>query len=219
LEEIRDLAHRLGIEGEIPPYPSIVLGAIEASPLEIAQAYAVLANQGFRAELRSSRKVVDREGKAMERRRLEMERVVSPEATYLVTHLLEGVLDRGTGQGARELGFRRPAAGKTGTTNDSRDAWFVGYTPDLLTVVWVGFDEGNVLGLTGASAAVPIWTRFMMRATGATAGTAFQPAPGITLARIDPTSGDLATPACPQTIEEAFFRGQEPTAPCSLHGR
>jgi penicillin-binding protein 1B len=217
LEEIRELARRLGIEHELPHYPSLVLGAIEASPLEIAQAYAVLANQGFRAKLRASKEVVDREGNPIERRRLEVEQVASPQATYLVTHILEGVLDRGTGRDARERGFRRPAAGKTGTTNDSRDAWFAGFTPDLLTVVWVGFDEERRLGLTGASAALPIWTRFMSRATAPLPSTSFLPPQGVTLVKIDPRTGGLATPACPQTIEEAFLEGQAPTAPCPLH--
>jgi penicillin-binding protein 1B len=217
LEPIRELAARLGIEHELPRYPSIVLGAIETSPLEIAQAYATLANQGFRAALRSSKEVVDREGQPLERRRLEVERVASPAATYLVTHILEGVLDRGTGRAARDLGFQRPAAGKTGTTNDSRDAWFAGFTPDLLTVVWVGFDEDRKLGLTGASAALPIWTKFMLRATAARPETSFLPPQGVRLVRIDPRTGGLATSACPQTIEEAFLEGQEPTTPCPLH--
>jgi penicillin-binding protein 1B len=217
LEKIRDLAGRLGIEHELPRYPSLVLGAIEASPLEIAQSYSVLANQGFRAKLRTSKEVVDRDGNPIERRRLEVEQVASPQATFLVTHILEGVLDRGTGRDAREMGFRRPAAGKTGTTNDSRDAWFAGFTPDLLTVVWVGFDEARELGLTGAAAALPIWTKFMSRATAGQPETSFLPPGGVTMVKIDPRSGGLATDACPQSIEEAFLDGQAPTFPCPLH--
>jgi penicillin-binding protein 1B len=217
LEKIRELAGRLGIEHELPHYPSLVLGAIEASPLEIAQAYSVLANQGFRAKLRTSKEVVDRDGNAIERRRLEVEQVASPQATFLVTHILEGVLDRGTGRDARDKGFRRPAAGKTGTTNDSRDAWFAGFTPDLLTVVWVGFDEERELGLTGAAAALPIWTKFMSRATAGQPESSFLPPSGVTMVKIDPRSGGVATDACPQTIEEAFLDGQAPTAPCPLH--
>jgi penicillin-binding protein 1B len=217
LQEIRELAGRLGIEHELPQYPSLVLGAIEASPIEIAQAYAVLANQGFRAKLRTSKEVVDREGNPIERRRMEVEQVASPQATYLVTHILEGVLERGTATDARQLGFRRPAAGKTGTTNDSRDAWFAGFTPDLLTVVWVGFDQERKLGLTGASAALPLWTRFMSRATAGQPETSFLPPAGVTLVKIDRRTGGLATDACPETIEEAFLEGQAPTTPCPLH--
>jgi membrane carboxypeptidase/penicillin-binding protein len=177
----------------------------------------VLDNQGFRAKLRTSKEVVDRDGNAIERRRLEVEQVASPQATFLVTHILEGVLDRGTGRDARDKGFRRPAAGKTGTTNDSRDAWFAGFTPDLLTVVWVGFDEERELGLTGAAAALPIWTKFMSRATAGQPESSFLPPSGVTMVKIDPRSGGVATDACPQTIEEAFLDGQAPTAPCPLH--
>jgi penicillin-binding protein 1B len=195
----------------------MVLGALEVSPLEIAQAFAVLADQGLRPALRATKKVLDRGGQPIERRPLEVSRVASPEAAYLVTHLMEGVLDRGTGRGARELGFERPAAGKTGTTNDAKDAWFVGFTPELLTVVWVGFDDGQQLGLTGAAAALPIWTAFMKKATAAQSPTKFLPPPGIALVRIDPLTGGLATPACAETIDEAFWKGHEPTTPCPLH--
>jgi penicillin-binding protein 1B len=218
LDPILDLARRLGITSPLPPYPSVVLGALEVSPFEIAQAYAVLANNGLRAEPRATRKVVDADGRPIERYPVEVVRVASPEAAYLVTHLMEGVLARGTGAGARALGFARPAAGKTGTTNDARDAWFAGFTPELLAVVWVGFDERKPLGLTGAAAALPIWTAFMKGATAAAAPSAFVPPPGVTLVRIDPLSGAKATPDCPETIEEAFWRGQEPTNACPLHG-
>jgi len=217
LEPIRELARRMGITSELPPYPSMVLGSVEVSPLEVAQAFAVLANQGLRATLRATKKVVDREGQPIERRPLEVERVTGPDTAYLVTHLMEGVLDRGTGAAARELGFTRPAAGKTGTTNDAKDAWFVGFTPELLTVVWVGFDEHQDLGLTGAAAALPIWTAFMKKATGGRPPTEFLPPPGIVLARIDPLTGGLATPGCAETIDEAFWKGHEPSVPCPLH--
>ena len=217
LEPILDLAHRIGIESPLPPYPSAVLGAVEVTPLEVAQAYAVIANQGLKAAVRAANKVVDRQGQIIERRPLAVERVVSPEAAYLVTHLMEGVLDNGTGRGVRERGFTRPAAGKTGTTNDARDAWFAGFTPDLLAVVWIGFDDGDPLGLTGAEAALPLWTDFMQRASAASSAAPFRAPTGVALVRIDPYTGGIATPSCPETIIEAFWRGQEPTAPCSVH--
>jgi penicillin-binding protein 1B len=135
----------------------------------------------------------------------------------MMNHLLKGVLDRGTGQSARLQGFVRPAAGKTGTTNDLKDAWFVGYTPDLLAVVWVGFDNQSKLGLTGAQAALPIWTEFMKRATAVSPATDFVPPPGIKMLDIDPVSGYRATPSCPQVIREAFFEGEEPAGFCPLH--
>jgi penicillin-binding protein 1B len=218
IEPIRDLARRMGIRSDLPPYPSMVLGALEVSPFEIAQAYSVIADQGLRATARATKKVVDRDGHPIERNPVAVTRVVSPQAAYLVTHLMEGVLQRGTGQRARALGFTRPAAGKTGTTNESRDAWFAGFTPDLVAVVWVGFDQDRALGLTGAQAALPIWTRFMKDATAGYPPASFVPPAGVALVRIDPYTGALATPSCPQTIDEAFWKGQEPTAPCPLHG-
>jgi penicillin-binding protein 1B len=217
LEPILDVAHRIGIESRLPPYPSVVLGAAEVTPFEVAQAYAVIANQGLKAAMRGASKVVDRQGQIVERRPVAVERAVSPEASYLVAHLMQGVLDNGTGRGVRERGFTRPAAGKTGTTNDGRDAWFAGFTPDLLAVVWVGFDDGEPLGLTGAEAALPIWTEFMQHATAAAAPVPFRAPTGVALVRIDPYTGAIATGGCPETVIEAFWRGQEPTAQCPVH--
>jgi len=219
LEPILDTARRIGIESPLPPYPSVILGAAEVTPLEVAQAYAVIANQGLKAVVRGASKVVDRQGQIVERRPVAVDRAVSPQAAYLVTHLMEGVLDRGTGRGVRERGFTRPAAGKTGTTNDARDAWFAGFTPDLLAVVWVGFDDTDPLGLTGAEAALPIWTAFMQQASAAAPPAQFQPPTGVALVRIDPYTGGIATAACPETILEAFWRGQEPTASCPIHSQ
>ncbi len=217
LPAILDTARRVGITSPLPAVPSVVLGSAEVTPFEVAQVYAVLANQGLRAEARAITKVVDRQGQVIERHPLAVERVVSPEAAFLVTYLMKGVLDRGTGHAARQRGFTRPAAGKTGTTNDGRDAWFAGFTPDLVTVVWVGFDDGAPLGLTGAEAALPIWTNFMKSATAASPAADFVPPAGVALVRIDPYTGGIATAQCPETIIEAFPRGREPTAPCPLH--
>jgi penicillin-binding protein 1B len=217
LPAILDTARRVGISTPLPAVPSVVLGAGEVTPFEVAQAYAVLANQGLRAQARAITKVVDRRGQIVERRPLTVERAVSPESAFLVTYLMEGVLDHGTGQAARRRGFTRPAAGKTGTTNDGRDAWFAGFTPDLVAVVWVGFDDGAPLGLTGAEAALPIWTTFMQRATAASPPADFLPPAGVALVRIDPYTGGIATAQCPEALVEAFPRGYEPTSPCPLH--
>lgn len=214
---IIETAHRMGISTPLPPYPSVVLGAAEVTPFEVAQAFAVLANGGLRATPLSIEKVLDRGGQPIERNPVQLEQVIPPETAYLVTHLMEGVIDHGTGQGARRKGFTRPAAGKTGTTNDYRDAWFVGFTPDLLAVVWVGFDQKRAINLAGGDAALPIWTEFMKHATAGLPPTPFVAPPGVTLVRIDPISGQLATSECPDPILEAFYSGQEPTAPCPLH--
>ena len=217
LERIRDLARRMGIESDLPLYPSLVLGAAEVTPMEIAQAYAVLANQGLRAELLAVRSVLDRRGEQLQRTPMEVERALDPAVAFVVTHLLEGVLDRGTGTGARARGFRRQAAGKTGTTNDARDAWFAGFTPDLLAVVWVGFDDNRPHGLSGSQAALPIWTEFMKTATRAQPDRPFPPPPGVSLVTIDPLTGGRATPGCGVRFDEAFLEGDEPTEPCPLH--
>ena len=124
--------------------------------------------------------------------------------------MMRSVLNEGTGAGARAAGFTLDAAGKTGTTNDLRDAWFAGFTPELLTVVWVGYDENQPLGLSGAQAALPIWTQFMSRALSGRTTTQFDVPDGISFVDIDPASGKLATPACPRTFREAFRVGTEP---------
>jgi penicillin-binding protein 1B len=217
LQRIIDMARRMGIRSPLPPYPSVVLGAAEVSPLEVAQAFSVLANGGLGTSPLSIKKVFDRHGLPVERHPIQVERVVSPETAYMVTHIMEGVLDSGTGRGARTRGFTLPAAGKTGTTNDYRDAWFVGFTPNLVAVVWVGFDQKRPLNLAGSEAALPIWTEFMKRATAGRPAAPFIAPPGIVTERIDPLSGLLATPACPRTLDEAFFGGQEPTTFCPLH--
>jgi penicillin-binding protein 1B len=127
------------------------------------------------------------------------------------------VLNEGTAASARSLGFTLDAAGKTGTTNDLHDAWFVGFTPELLTVVWVGFDDSQPLGLSGAQAALPIWTQFMKAALAGHPDDSFEAPAGIAYADIDPATGQLAGPACPRRFSEAFIAGTEPTKICDLH--
>lgn len=217
LQKVRDMAHRLGIESSLPALPSLVLGSVEVTPLELATAFSTLANNGVRTRPLAVKQVVDQGSKVLEKRDIRVEKVLAPEMAFMINYLLKGAVDRGTGRGARLRGFDRPAAGKTGTTNDLKDAWFVGYTPDLLAVVWVGFDNQSKLGLSGAQAALPIWTEFMKRATAEAPATDFNPPAGIKMVDIDPESGYLATPACPQVIREAFFEGDEPTKYCPLH--
>jgi len=173
IKRVRDLAHRMGIQSSLPAVPALALGAAEVTPLEVAVAYATLANNGSRIRPLAVKQVLDQNTKILEKRDVKMEQVISPEMAYAMNQLLKGVLDRGTAAGARRLGFTRPAAGKTGTTNDYKDAWFVGYTPDLLAVVWVGFDGPTKLGLSGAEAALPIWTEFMKNATASMPATDF----------------------------------------------
>lgn len=196
----------------------MVLGSGEVTPFEVAVAFSTLANQGIRVRPRPITLIADQQGEMLSRHGIEMEQVVPAEDAYMVTHLLEGVLDRGTGRAARERGFTHPAAGKTGTTNDYGDAWFVGYTPDLVTVVWVGFDQRQSLGLSGAQAALPIWTSFMKQVVAGQPRAAFIPPPGVMTVSIDPQTGLRATEQCPLVIEEAFYEGEEPHEACTRHG-
>jgi len=165
IRRVREIAHRLGIQSPLPAVPSLALGSAEVTPLEVAVAYSTLANGGVRTRPLAVKLVMDQNGKPLEKRDVRVEQVINPQLAYMMNYLLKGVLDRGTAVSARRMGFTRPAAGKTGTTNDYKDAWFVGYTPDLLAVVWVGFDGPSKLNLSGAEAALPIWTEFMKSAT------------------------------------------------------
>jgi len=165
IRRVRDVAYRLGIQSPLPAVPSLSLGSAEVTPLEVAVAFSTLANNGVRTRPLAVKQVMDQNTKVLEKRDVRVEQVVSPQLANAMNQLLKGVLDRGTATAARRLGFTRPAAGKTGTTNDYKDAWFVGYTPDLLAVVWVGFDGQSKLNLSGAEAALPIWTDFMKAAT------------------------------------------------------
>src|SRR5439155_5453095 len=138
---------------------------------------------------------------------------------YILVNVMKGVLDRGTAASARSLGFRLTAAGKTGTTNDKRDAWFIGFTPTTLALTWIGFDDNAPVGLSGGEGAIPIWTRYMVAATAGQPDADFPVPPGISIVEVDETSGGLATPLCPHNVivRDAFKGGTEPTAPCPLH--
>jgi membrane carboxypeptidase/penicillin-binding protein len=161
--------------------------------------------------------VVDQNGKVMEGHELEAEQRISAQLAYMMQFMLEQVINHGTGAAARSMGFRRPAAGKTGTTNDAADAWFAGFTPNLLTVVWTGFDQKEVLGLTGAQASLPAWTNFMKAATASRPPVNFVPPPGIVQEVVDPTTGYKATPYCPVRIEGVFPQDSAPTQLCPFH--
>ena len=217
IKRVSEIAHRLGVQSPLAAVPSLSLGAAEVTPLEVAYAFSTLANNGVRARPLAVKQVTDADNRVREKRDIKVDKVLTPQLAFIMNHLLRGVLDRGTADVARRWGFTRPAAGKTGTTNDYKDAWFVGYTPDLLAVVWVGFDNKAKLGLSGAQAALPIWTDFMKRATAGTPVTDFVVPPGVRIVEIDAVSGQLATPSCSYVLREAFLEGEEPTKTCPLH--
>ena len=216
-DKVVDLWKAMGMSSELSPYPSLVLGAFEVTPLELATAYAVLANGGKRVELRFYTTLQDASGATIGERPVISTPVASPENAYLVTDMMRSVLSFGTAKEIRARGFTAQAAGKTGTTNDTRDAWFVGYTPDVLAAVWVGYDDNRPLGLTGSQAALPIWTRFMKAAVSGKEKDRFVAPEGITFVDIDPASNQRAGPNCPKPQREAFRTGTEPAENCPLH--
>jgi membrane carboxypeptidase/penicillin-binding protein len=207
---------KLGIGAPIQPYPALALGSFEATPYEMATAYNVLANRGLKVEPVTITRVTDDRDRVLEQHNAPLpERVVHEESAYLVTDMLRSVLNEGTAAGARSAGFRSDAAGKTGTTNDYRDAWFCGFTPDLLAVVWVGFDDNTPVGLSGTRAALPIWVEFMKAAESGTKPAAFpSPPEGVVFVTIDRETGLLAGPRCATTRVEAFVAGSEPREEC-----
>jgi len=214
-------ARTLGVLSEMDhSNPSILLGAVGIPPIEMADAYATIARQGARVPLRAIRFVSDDRGRVVtgveEARPVQ---VFPQRDVYVLTDVMKGVVNRGTAGSARSMGFRKVAAGKTGTTNDKRDAWFIGFTPLTLTATWVGFDDNDPTGLSGSEAAVPMWTRYMMAATAGQPNTDFAVPSGITMADIDVMSGGLATAYCPRNLIEtsAFKSGTEPSQPCPTH--
>jgi penicillin-binding protein 1B len=216
LDRVVAMGKKLGF-GDLPMFPSIVLGGIEVSPLQLAEAYSIIASDGMDVHPYAVTAVVDQNGKVMEGHELEAEQRISAQLAYMMQFMLEQVINHGTGAAARSMGFRRPAAGKTGTTNDAADAWFAGFTPNLLTVVWTGFDQKEVLGLTGAQASLPAWTNFMKAATASRPAVNFVPPPGIVQEVVDPTTGYKATPFCPVRIEGVFPQDGAPTQLCPFH--
>ena len=210
---------KLGIGAPVQPFPAVALGAFEATPFEMASAYNVIANGGLKVPPVTILSVADERNVTLEQHRSPPpERVLREESTYLVTDMMKSVMREGTAASAAALGFTAEAAGKTGTTNDYRDAWFAGFTPDLLCVVWVGFDDNTPVGLSGTRAALPIWVDFMKAALDGSPTSEFAPAPeGVVYVEIDRDTGLLAKPACPRKRMEVFVAGTEPREPCGAH--
>jgi penicillin-binding protein 1B len=212
-QEIVATARRLGIKAHLAPVPSLALGAFEISPIEVARTYSVLASGGYLVKTRPYARVVDIDGRDLLARHVESERVFEAAEVRLVTSALEGAVKRGTGRGLRMFGFNGPVAGKTGTTNDFRDAWFVGYTPEIVVVVWVGFDDGKSIKLTGAGAALPIFARFITRALGTEGGADFPIPEGVEFVDVHEGTGLRAGFGC-WGEREMFLTGSAPRERC-----
>ena len=216
------VVRQLGLDPHIQATPAMALGAYEMTPLDVAAGYTVFANGGTRAEPLFIRSVVNADGKTLEQNTPRLRQVLDPRVAYIVRDLLRDVINRGTGAGVRARGFTAPAAGKTGS---SHDGWFVGFTSDLLCVVWVGFDDYRELGLTGSASALPIWVEFAKRAISlpryqsTPALVPPDPPDGITEVTIDPETLQLARPSCPVKRREIFVAGTEPTKFCAWHSR
>jgi penicillin-binding protein 1A len=206
-----DYARRLGITSPLAPNLSLALGSSGVSLLELVQAYSVFANRGERVAPIFVTRIVDRDGRVLEEAEDRREPVISPATAYIVTSLLESVVQEGTGQHVKALG--RPVAGKTGTTDDLHDAWFMGYTPGFTTGVWVGFDDDTPLGdgETGARAASPIWLGFMQTLLQDRPVEVFTVPEGVVFAKIDAETGLLAIAESRETRFECFKEGTEPT--------
>ena len=210
-------ARALGVEGDLKPVPALALGVFETTPLDLARAYLPLANGGLAPSGGAVDTVTDDSGRAIWSAGRETRQVIGAPEAFLVTSLLEGVINAGTGAAARAMGVPGAVAGKTGTTNDGRDAWFVGYSSNLLALVWVGFDDGAPAGLSGAEGALPIWSEFMRQALDVYPGGAFPEPAGVIYAKIDAGNGRRATAYCPVVVTEVFLAGTEPP-PCEEHG-
>ena len=216
--KVIDLAREMGLNEKLEPRPSLALGAFEASPYEMAQVYATLAAEGLRPPLHALAAVIDPKGERILGDDLPAPRRAMPaESAYLVTSMLQGVVAHGTAAAARGMGVDGPLAGKTGTTNDRRDNWFAGYSPDRVSVVWVGYDDNSPTTFSGARAALPIWSRFTA-AVRPVRGYADFPRPaGVVQATVDPTTGQLATEYCPYRVTELFPSWSAPVEPCQKH--
>jgi penicillin-binding protein 1B len=217
IESVLQNVRRLGIERELPPYASSLLGAIDATPFEMARMYQTIASGGFRTPLRAIREVSTKDDKPLQRYTLSVEQVFDAEPVYLLTSALQDAVYEGTGQGLKtwlrpELGV----AGKTGTTDDLRDSWFAGFTGDRLAVVWIGYDDNRPTRFTGASGAMTVWGELM---------AAIDPEPlvlpqpeKIEHVWIEPQSGLLADKDCPGAIELPFLNGTAPKEKSSCTG-
>jgi penicillin-binding protein 1A len=204
-------ARRLGLQGALPPYLAVALGAAEATLVDMTSAFSTYPNQGVRMKPYSVMKVSDREGNVLEENRPEPKDAIRADTAYVMTHLLRGVVQHGTA--ARAASLKWPIGGKTGTTDDYTDAWFIGFDPDITIGVWVGYDVKRSMGPagTGSESALPIWIEIMKAWIGGrTEPPAFDAPGNIVFAAVDRASGNVAIDGMPGAITEAFIAGTQP---------
>jgi penicillin-binding protein 1A len=204
-------ARRLGLESPIPPYLPVALGAAEATLVEMTSAFSVFPNQGVRMRPYPITKVTDREGNVLEENRPEPKDAIRADTAYVLTNLLRGVVQRGTATKAAALDW--PVGGKTGTTDDYTDAWFIGFDPDITVGVWIGLDQKKPIGhnQTGGEAALPIWMDVMKAWIGdRKEAPRFDPPGNIVFVSVEKASGNPAADGTPGAISEAFIAGTQP---------
>jgi penicillin-binding protein 1A len=211
-----EMAHQMGISGRIPAVPSVVLGSVEVTPMEMTAAYAAFANLGDRPQPRFVTKVVDRNNNVVWSSEVQRERVIDPKTAFMTTSLMQDVVDRGTATAVRAVGYRDPAAGKTGTTNDAADIWFIGFTPNIVGTIWIGFDKRKTIVARGSGGeiAAPVWGRVMQRMNLRSSGWA--PPAGIEVRQVD-QMGNLLGDNCPMSgavRREYFIEGTAPVSSC-----
>jgi len=225
-----DLAMKLGLDSVVKtasafefstplePYPSIALGAFEVVPLELARAYCAFAADGILPIPLSLKDVLDDRGKILERRHMSVQSVTTPGKAFLITSMLRSTVEQGTARSLRDMGIRFPAAGKTGTTNDFKDGWFVGYTPEIMALIWVGFDDGTSLQAPASALTLPLWADLMGVIPHHVSGSWFKTPPDIVVETVCKESGQRALASgCPLTMEEYFLAENSPKERCTLH--
>jgi penicillin-binding protein 1A len=210
VEPVIRMAHQMGIESELRPEIALALGVSEVTPLELTSAYGVLATGGLRAEPVAIRKVTDSQGRILEEHIPEPQAVMRPETAFILTNVMKGVIERGTATRARAL--KRPLAGKTGTTSEATDVWFIGFTPNLVAGVWVGYDVKKSLGPaeTGGRMALPLWIAFMQRILPDLPVEDFPVPENVVTMAVDHQTGEPVPPSEKSAILEYFIKGTEP---------
>jgi penicillin-binding protein 1B len=219
IDEIISTVDKFGFSTPLKPYPSIALGSFEVIPLELARAYCPFAADGVLSYPLALKEVLDENGVVIERRHVSIQQVTTPEKAFIMSSLLQSVVEYGTASSLKKMGIDFPVAAKTGTTSDYRDAWFVGYTPDILALIWVGFDDGASIQASGSRAALPIWAELMNALPQYVSGGWFRMPPGVVKRVICSESGQLAIEnRCPHPMEEYFLADHVPTDYCQIHG-
>lgn len=220
-EAVTRYANAMGISSQLKPYYSLALGSCDVTLQDMTSSFCALANNGYKVKPILFTKIVDADGRVLEENNIQSELALDAKIAYSVTQMLKSVVDAGTGYAVRRLGFSYPAAGKTGTTDDYTDNWFIGYTPDLVCGVWVGYDQKKTVfrGATGGGVAAPIWAEFMNGIKPMLSGRDFSQPDSMIWVRVCDLTGYLATSRCPKTREEIFIVGHEPSQQCMYHLR